>query len=179
MKKEMMLTLMDKVIKVDRGGPESRIGKLLAVEDDYFTILTEEDGIVYYKMQHIKSLTMDTKSGLKFDMEVPTDLVFLKEGDFKSVVGKLRHEWIKVNRGGPEMLEGVLDQVDVNDDFVTIHSDGEVIRLAMFHIRNISVGPKVENKENTEENEGNNKENQTNNKENQGNNKQRRNSSKK
>ena len=152
MKKEMMLTLMGKVIKVDRGGPESRIGKLLAVEDDYFTILTEEDGIVYYKMQHIKSLTMDTKSGLKFDMEVPTDLTFLEECDFKSVVGKLRHEWIKVNRGGPEMLEGVLDQV--NDDFVTIISNGEVIRLAMYHIRNISVGPKVEN---NEENEGNNK----------------------
>ena len=29
MKKEMLLTLIDNVVKVDRGGPESRIGSCL------------------------------------------------------------------------------------------------------------------------------------------------------
>ena len=39
MNKEMIHSLVDRVIKVDRGGPESRVGKLLAAEEDYITLL--------------------------------------------------------------------------------------------------------------------------------------------
>ncbi|MEK4229777.1 hypothetical protein [Solibacillus sp. FSL H8-0538] len=152
MNKEMLLSLMDKVVKVDRGGPESRIGKLLAAGDDYFTVITEEDGVVYYKTQHIKSLTIDTKSGLKFNMEMPEKLEYLQDADFVSVIGNLYHHWIKVNRGGPEMIEGILDEI--TKDYVTIISNGEVIRLSMYHIRNISAGSKA--KESNEE-KGNSK----------------------
>ena len=38
MNKEMIHSLVDKVIKVDRGGPESRVGKLLAAEEDYYYV---------------------------------------------------------------------------------------------------------------------------------------------
>ena len=47
---------------------------------------------------------------------------------------------MKINRGGPETLEGVMDVV--TDDFVTIVANEEIIRVSLFHIRNISYGVK-------------------------------------
>ena len=69
MNKEMIHSLVDRVIKVDRGGPESRVGRLLAAEDDYFALLHEEEGIIYYNTQHIKSVTYNSKSQLDLDEE--------------------------------------------------------------------------------------------------------------
>ena len=157
MNKDLLLTLMKKVIRVDRGGPESRIGKLMAAEDDHFVLLTEKDGIVYYKTQHIKSITLNSRDGMEFSVEDPAADSYLLAPDFKTVVSSLRHHWVKVNRGGPEMLEGIMDEV--TDDYITIFSKEEIIRLAMYHVRNISLGTTSEktndgmkNQENTNEN---------------------------
>ena len=49
---------------------------------------------------------------------------------------------MKINRGGPETLEGVMDVV--TDNFVTIVANEEIIRVSLFHIRNISYGVKLE-----------------------------------
>ena len=148
MNKELLLSLKDKVVRVDRGGPESRIGKLLSAEDDHFALLTEKDGVVYYRSQHIKSLTVNSKDGMDFNVEIPDDFEFSIASDFKTVVAGLKHQWVKVNRGGPETLEGIMD--DVTDDFITIISKDEIIRLAMYHVRNISYGVKVENDDKNE-----------------------------
>ncbi len=144
MNKNLLLTLMNKVIRVDRGGPESRIGKLMAAEDDHFVLLTEKDGIVYYKTQHIKSITLNSRDGMEFSVEDPAADSYLLAPDFKTVVSSLRHHWVKVNRGGPEMLEGIMDEV--SDDYITIFSKEEIIRLAMYHVRNISLGTTSEKK---------------------------------
>ena len=58
MNKNMILSLVDKVIKVDRGGPESRVGMVLNAEDDHFTLLTEEDGIIYYNIATCKKFNV-------------------------------------------------------------------------------------------------------------------------
>ncbi|MEC2159377.1 hypothetical protein [Virgibacillus halodenitrificans] len=142
MNKELLLSLGDRIVKIDRGGPESRVGKILAVEDDHLTVLTEDDGVVYYNTHHIKSLTDNAKEEMEFDFEVPEDFEFIRAKDFKGVLENLRFTWVQINRGGPEMLEGVL--YEINDDFVAIVAHEEVIRLSMFHIRNISYGNKVE-----------------------------------
>ena len=76
MNKDLITSLMNKVVRIDRGGPESRIGKLLAVEDDHITLLTEDDGVVYYMTHHIKSITDNAKQGLEFNIEVPENLNF-------------------------------------------------------------------------------------------------------
>lgn len=142
MNKKMLLSLVDKELKVDRGGPESRVGKLLAVQDDHFTLLTADDGIIYYNTQHIKSLTINTKNQTQTGIEIPEDFEYVTADDFKGVLGKLALRWVKVNRGGPETLEGVMDFVD--DDYLTIVSNEEIIRISLFHIRNISYGVKLE-----------------------------------
>ena len=60
----MLLSLIDKEVKVDRGGPESRVGKLMYVKDDHFCLLAADDGIIYYNTQHIKSLTINIKKSI-------------------------------------------------------------------------------------------------------------------
>ncbi|HWI48801.1 MAG TPA: hypothetical protein VNU45_11320 [Rummeliibacillus sp.] len=151
MNKEMASSLLSKVIKVDRGGPETNIGMLLGAEDDHITVLTESDGVVYYQTQHIKSITHDSKGGLEFDTVIPEEFKFIQEKDFKSVLGNLKYQWVKINRGGPEKLEGVLDEV--TDDFLTIILNEEIIRVSMFHIRSISYGLKIEKEDAKKEEE--------------------------
>ena len=152
MNKDLITSLMNKVVRIDRGGPESRIGKLLSVADDHITLLTEDDGVVYYMTHHIKSITDNAKQGLEFNIEIPENFEFLKDNKCISVLEKLKYRWVKINRGGPETLEGVLNEA--NDDFVTIISNEEIIRIATFHIRNISYGVKIE-KTKSEESESN------------------------
>lgn len=145
MNKELLLTFENKVIKVDRGGPESREGVLLSVGDDYFTVLTKEDGIIFYKTEHIKSITQDSKNNLLANVEMPKDFKFVTGHDFKSILDKLCHSWVKVNRGGPESIEGVLEIV--KDDYVMVVSNEKVVWIAMLHIRNISYGHKLKKEE--------------------------------
>ncbi|MEH7110653.1 MULTISPECIES: hypothetical protein [Bacillaceae] len=142
MNRDMMETLVGKIIKVDRGGPESRIGKLLDVYDDHFVLLTEKDGVVYYNTRHIKSLTENAKEQLEFKIEVPEGFEYKKAESFEDLLDCLKLQWVKINRGGPEKLEGVLS--DINKDFLTLISTEEVVRLSMYHIRNISYGLKIE-----------------------------------
>lgn len=142
MNKKTILSLVNKVVKVDRGGPESRIGKLLAIKEDYIILLTEDDGIIYYNTQHIKSITYNSKKQVDFNVVIPRDFDYIQADDFKGVLEKLSLHWVKINRGGPETLEGVMDAV--TDEVVTIVANEEIIHLAFFHIRNISYGVKVE-----------------------------------
>jgi spore coat protein B len=157
MNKDLITSLMNKVVRIDRGGPESRIGKLLAVEDDHITLLTENDGVVYYVTHHIKSITDNAKQGLEFNIGVPENFEFLRANNYKNLLRKLKFRWVKINRGGPETLEGILN--DANDDFVTIVSCEEIIRLSMFHIRNISYGVKIEKSESSESGSNKNSDN--------------------
>lgn len=143
MKKEMVSSLLNKVVKIDRGGPESSIGLLLGAEDDHITVLTEKDGIVYYKNDHIKSITYATKNGMDFSITaLPEGFDYVKADNFKSTLEGLKYQWVQINRGGPEKLEGVLDEI--NDDYITVILNDEVIRVVMFHVRNVSYGLVVE-----------------------------------
>ena len=142
MGKDIKEYFTNKVIKVDRGGPESRIGKLLDAGDDYFAVLTEDDGVVYYHTQHIKSFTENRNMQLEFDVKVPKDFEFKKAENFKELLESLNYLWVRINRGGPDMVEGVL--IEVKDDFVYIVTNDEVVRITIFHIKNVSYGPKIE-----------------------------------
>ncbi|SIR87444.1 spore coat protein B [Peribacillus simplex] len=153
MNKEWLTNLVGKVLKVDRGGPESRTGLLLGIYDDHLSILTEQEGVIYYKTDHIKSITENVKKGFQFQLEVPEDFTFKTAATFKGLLGDLRNQWVNINRGGPEKLEGVLH--DINDEFITLILNEEVIRLSMFHIRSISYGARVEKPKEEEKSEKN------------------------
>ncbi|MFK2826238.1 hypothetical protein QYG89_11235 [Bacillus sp. B190/17] len=140
--KEVIGSLLGKVVKVNRGGHDSRVGILLAVEDDYFVLLTEEDGVLYYNSQHVKSLTDNTKGGLQFNLGIPEGFTYAKGTSFSEMMKNLKYHWISINRGGHEKYEGVLDEV--NDNYITMIINEEIIRIAAFHIRNLSYGLMVE-----------------------------------
>ncbi|MBT2743473.1 hypothetical protein [Bacillus sp. ISL-77] len=157
MDREMMEQFVGKTIKVDRGGPESRSGKLLAVFEDFFAILTEHDGVVFYKTNHVRSITESSKDDMKFGLKVPDKLDFKKAETFVKLLGKIRFQWVKINRGGPESFEGVLS--DVNKHFASLIVKEEVVRVSMKHIRNISYGLKVDNSQKDDSNESNGNDN--------------------
>ncbi|MEH7087150.1 hypothetical protein V7139_31285 [Neobacillus drentensis] len=146
MEKEMMNLFVGKTIKVDRGGPESRSGKLLAVFEDFFVLLTETDGVVFFKTNHIRSITESAKDDIKFDIKVPEKFDFKKADTFVKLLESIRFQWVRINRGGPESFEGVLSEV--NKHFCSLIVKEEVVRVSMKHIRNISYGLKVESSKN-------------------------------
>ncbi len=137
--KEYLNTLVGKHIKVDRGGPESRSGMLLDVQDNYFALLTEEDGVVYYNLQHIKSFTRDPKKDHEaLAVKLPKSFTYFKGDSFKDVLSKLVFTWVVINRGGPERVEGVL--ISVDEAGISLVLKDEVVNVSNFHIRNVSYG---------------------------------------
>ncbi|WP_019242945.1 MULTISPECIES: hypothetical protein [Bacillus] len=137
MSTEMMLSLVPgKIYRIDRGGPESRIGRLVSVKSDYFTVLTQEDDLVFYQPHHIKSITENTNQGFQLNSDFPSNLKFRAPRCFNSVLDCLVNYQVKVNRGGKESVEGRLESV--RNGFITISSNDESIRISLFHIRNIS-----------------------------------------
>ncbi|MEH7072712.1 hypothetical protein [Neobacillus drentensis] len=148
MEKEMMNLFVGKTIRVDRGGPESRSGKLLAVFEDFFVLLTEKDGVVYYKTNHIRSITESAKDDMKFGLTVPEKFDFKTAENFVKLLEGIRFQWVRINRGGPESFEGVLSEV--NKHFASLIVKEEVVRVSMKHIRNISYGLMVEKQKNSD-----------------------------
>jgi spore coat protein B len=138
--------MVGKVVKINRGGPEARTGLLLSSGDDYFVLQTKEDGILYIASQHVKSITENAKQGIDFESEGSESLVWSSAVDFTSMLGELKHQWVTINRGGPEKIEGVLE--DANGDYITLILKEEVIRLASYHVKSVavSVKKKEENK---------------------------------
>ncbi|MDN3016067.1 hypothetical protein PH210_07575 [Paenibacillus sp. BSR1-1] len=143
MHNDIMKYFIGKVIKVNRGGSESRIGKLMDASEDHVALFTEDDGLVYYNIQHIKSFTDNMKGQMQFNIDVPDDIQYKKADNFYSLLESLKFQWVKINRGGPEKLEGVLS--DIHPDYVSLINKEEIVRLSMFHIKNISYGLKIEN----------------------------------
>lgn len=134
--------LVGKTVKVDRGGSESRVGIVLDVYADHIVVITEDEGVVYYSLHHIKSISDSLKEKMEINLEVPADFEFKKADTFQGLLDSLRFQWVKINRGGPEKLEGVLSEV--TKDYVSIINKEEIVRLSMFHIKNISYGLKIE-----------------------------------
>lgn len=121
------------VIRVDRGGPESRVGRLVAIGTDYFVILTKEDGLLIYQTQHVRSITEEPNQNSK---PLNTYPGFVEAATLAGVYTNLHNYWIKINRGGPESVEGVLS--DNSADHIVLVKNKEIFRIASDHIRNFS-----------------------------------------
>lgn len=137
MSNDMFNNLLGKVVKIDRGGPESRVGQLVAVKDDYYTLLTAEDGLVFYQPHHTKSITQTKYKEMAFESDFLNRFRFMPPRNFQSALDSFQNFNVKINRGGPESVEGVL--IDVNCDYVTVMTKDDFVRMALFHIRNISL----------------------------------------
>jgi spore coat protein B len=160
-------SLVGRSIRVDRGGPESRLGKLIAVKDDHIVVFLKndvEEGMLYYKTDHIKSLSLETRyvSAISDAYDESAALNYVDEPNFASIITHMKFRWVQINRGGPEKLEGVL--IDATDDQITLISGNEIVQVLPFHIRNISYGIKKQNDQDQNNNQNNNKDKQNENK---------------
>lgn len=172
---EMASQLKEQNVRINGKGPESRVGKLVDVRDDYVIIYTEDDGLIFYKDQHIKSLstpleklestndsgekeTEQNTEELLEETEVPrvnTELENLLKlsaaASMNDLLSNLKYSWIKVNRKGPESVEGLL--VDSSDQHLVLAVDNEILRISTYHIKNFSVNTKTSKEESEEKND--------------------------
>lgn len=130
---ELLEKMINTYIRIDRGGPEFRSGILLDVFSDYLLLDTEEDGLIYYKTHHIKSVSQETVDSLD-DYERESN--YETGENFNELLKNLKYNWVKINRGGPEKIEGIL--VDSSEDFLILTDNDQVNRIPTFHIRNIN-----------------------------------------
>lgn len=152
MSMDMMESLVNKVIKINRGGPESSYGILLGVRKDYLILYSEDDGVVYFKNQHIKSLTESSNNGKNnnknnqnYSLDQLSTLDYVAPDYFDELIADLKYQWVTINRGGAEKVEGFLH--DSNGEFVALFGNDEMVRISMYHIRSISYGVQLEEEE--------------------------------
>ena len=168
----MASQLKEQNVRINGNGPESKVGRLIDVRDDYVIIYTEEDGLIFYKDQHIKSLSTPIEKSQSTDESVEkehesTEEVEVEEipiedtklehllklsvaASMNDVLTNLRYSWIKVNRKGPESVEGLL--VDSNEQQLVLAVDNEILRISTYHIKNFSVKSKKSKEESNETN---------------------------
>lgn len=142
-------TLVGKSIKLNRKGPQSKTGMLLDQNPEFLTVLTEEDGVTYYTMHHLKSVSHNAKVKETTPLELPEDFTFKTANTFKELLSQLEQVWVHINHG-PDKVEGVLCAVD--DEWATIITHDEVVRVNIFHLKTLSYGNKIQKNEDKNEN---------------------------
>lgn len=194
--RDCLRDLVGKEVKINRGGHDSLEGKVLAVKSDYL-VLCSNHKIFYINTEHVKSITelfcKDKSKGNKKDGNKSggnksggnktggnrsrgnccRDKKFIKANNFRGVLKALEQEFVVVNTGGHEKVEGFL--VEVCRDSIKIVHNKELIQVLIDHIKSIrkenkscgSCGNRSGNRSGNRK-EGNNKDNKSGNK-NQGN----------
>jgi spore coat protein B len=148
---DFLKDLIGSFVRVNRGGPESQKGTIVAVCSDYFVLKNEKGELYYYQIRHLKSVTKNAKD-CKAD-----DCRWLEcEDDFEKLLQSFKYCWVKINRGGPEKVEGILQ--DVSCEFVTLIVKEEVILVAVSHIKSVTVACRDSEESDSESNSESNSE---------------------
>lgn len=149
-------------VQINQGGPESKKGHLLDISGNYMALLTEDDGVVYFNIHHIKSISRNNQNDENNDGQELSIPDYFSADDFHQLFGQMSHKWVSINRGGPQALEGVLVQ-SAGGHYTLINND-EVLRINPYHIKSISCGPKgaMKQKNNNSNQQQSNQANQNN-----------------
>jgi spore coat protein B len=130
---DFLKDLIGSFVRVNRGGPESQKGTIVAVCSDYFVLKNEKGEHYYYQLRHLKSVTKNTKDCVEYDCGWSE---YNCSEDFEKLLLSFKYRWVKINRGGPEKVEGILQ--DVSCDYVTLIIKEEVVLIALSHIKSVS-----------------------------------------
>lgn len=121
--------LVGEFVRINRGGPESLEGKLLAIKSDYLVLSTRE-GVVYVDLDHVKSVT-----GFAVGKSGGTCNDYINANNFRGVVNALTKEFVQINWGGPEKVEGFLAEVQGNTALLV--TNNQVVYILVDHIKTI------------------------------------------
>jgi spore coat protein B len=157
--------LEGKYVQINQGGPESKKGQVLGVVEDFIVLFTEDDGVVYFNVQHIKSIAEYNQNNQNQNQnngnaQMTQTVVpeFEQVSSFHELFGRMAHKWIAINRGGPEAMEGIL--VENAGGHYTLINNQEVMRINPYHIKSISSGPKGALKQQNQNNQQNQQQDQ-------------------
>ncbi|MED1510261.1 MULTISPECIES: spore coat protein [Bacillus] len=125
-------------VRVNRGGPESQKGTIVSIGADYFVLQNEKGEHHYYQLRHLKSITKNTKDGGIADSGWSEED---SAEDFETLLQNFKYRWVKINRGGPEKIEGILQ--DVSNDYVTLIIKEEIVLIALSHIKSVNYNAPV------------------------------------
>ncbi|XEC93462.1 hypothetical protein AB6A23_19125 [Paenibacillus tarimensis] len=117
-------------VKINRGGPESITGVLLAVRCDYLVVKTKE-GIVYVNSDHVKSVT-----DLGAASRSTGHSRFINAFDFKGVLRHLQYHFVQINWGGPEKIAGFVANVGINS-LILLDKKKDITEIPLFHIKTV------------------------------------------
>jgi spore coat protein B len=178
---ELMLNLKGLYVQIDRGGPEARKGTLLDVKPDHFILQTNEDGVLYSTIRHIKSVSLAIQNNQQENAEgaaaaaaavaavqnangvviqgangavVQSVPDYLDFEDFNTLLQNMKHSWVQINRGGPEKIEGII--CETADDHIILINGQEINRVQTYHIRNVSYPKQQENQNQNQQNQNQN-----------------------
>ncbi|EPD50822.1 hypothetical protein HMPREF1210_02330 [Paenisporosarcina sp. HGH0030] len=145
MKDEYLISLVGRSVQVYKGGPDSNVGVLLDVNDDYLTLQKEDGEIIYYKTAHIKSIKENSQIRFNSILRVYDSNYLVKAAKFNEVAGHFKDQIIQINGKGPESKFGTL--IDVKDDFFVLHTEQDgLIFYKEQHIKSFSHAiPKTNN----------------------------------
>ncbi|MBG9597520.1 spore coat protein [Bacillus mycoides] len=154
---DFLKELIGSYVRVNRGGPESQKGIIVSVCTDYVVLQNEKGEYHYYQLRHLKSITKNTKDG------GIGDSVWSEEDsaeDFETLLQGFKYRWVKINRGSPEKVEGILQ--DVSCDYVTLIIKEEVVLIALSHIKSVNYNAPVSGENSDESSDEKSNENSNN-----------------
>lgn len=152
-----MKDLIGSYVRVNRGGPESQKGTIVSLGADYFGLENEKGENHYYQLRHLKSITQNTKDGGIGDFEWAEEDI---EEDFETLLQSFKYRWVKINRGGPEKIEGILQ--DASGGYVTLIIKEEVVLIALSHIKSVNYNAPVSGESDESSDESSNEKNNEN-----------------
>jgi spore coat protein B len=126
--------LIGKNVRVNQEGPEARDGRLLHLHGDFLVLQTQEEGIVYYNMAHVKSVSEKPSKRPKVKKKVPK---YLHAGSFWGVLSRFIGNNIQLNRGGPDKVVGKL--LDIRGNHLIVQRKKEKMIVPYSHIKNVSL----------------------------------------
>ncbi len=148
---ELLDKLKYRSVKIN-SGQEVRTGMLAEVKDDYISMFTEEDGVIFYTSHYIHSISEPNRSTNEISYQEAEFQSFQPINDeiiaanFNKLLTNLKYSWVMINRNRHDRIDGLL--VEVHEEYLTLIQKQMIIRVPIVQIRNISYpGVSVLNKE--------------------------------
>lgn len=118
--------LQGKFVRVFKGGPDSREGRLIEVNDEYIVLLTEEKQLVYYTIAQLKIVVVNAKKSQE-DVLPPFDDGYAFPPTFVGLLETLDNRFVQVNGGGPASKIGQIVEVTTEYIVLSTKKDGLVL----------------------------------------------------
>ncbi|WP_110112348.1 hypothetical protein [Bacillus sp. CGMCC 1.16541] len=130
----LLKQLKSNMIQINQGGPEATKAFLIDVTDAYMIVLSLKDGISYFNIDQVKSVTLVNDKLPKLNSEMD----YVRTNGFANLFKALMTKWVSLNVGGPEAVEGIVVQTSPHN--IMLIKNKEVLRIQLAHIRSVSEG---------------------------------------